>query len=310
MQVESQSTRFQVSTFLYRSQSDMTIPSISQQARRLNTAEIEQFHELGFVKSLPLLDENGIKTLQADFMKMVESTPKEVDIYRVNNWHKANRWFYELTRTPAILDYVEDLLGPDFFHWGGSFFIKFPHDETVVPWHQDAKYWPLEPRTTVTVWLAVFDSDTDNGCMRVIPGSHRWGDLHHNDLAEAKNWEKQDTHQNSSAAEKSNYVLWQKVDSKAFDEETAVDLTMQAGELSLHDDDLIHGSPGNKSDRLRAGITLRYSPTNVKCDLSVWPNFEAYPSRGVDQFQHNPVGQVPNQHGYPLIFNQNSSEFE
>lgn len=284
----------------------MTTPTISKQARHLKAGEIEQFHELGYVKNLPLLDEAGVGALQTDFMNMVQATPEDVDIYRVNNWHKANHWFYELTQLPAILDYVEDLLGPNFFQWGGGFFLKFPHDETVVPWHQDAKYWPLEPRTTVTVWLAVFNSDTDNGCMRVIPRSHRWGDLHHNDLVGAKDWHSQDDGNEQGR----NYVLWQKVDPSEFDEKTAVNLTMKAGEISLHDDDLIHGSPGNTSDRMRAGITLRYSPTNVKCDLNVWPNFEAYPSRGVDSHQHNPIGKIPSNNGYPVIFNQKSTEFE
>ena len=281
----------------------MSVPSISQQARRLTAEETEQFHERGFVKNLPLLDEAGVQALQDGFMRMVGAPPKDVDIYRVNNWHKANHWFYELTQMPAILDYVEDILGPDFFQWGGGFFIKFPHDEKMVPWHQDAKYWPLEPRTTVTVWLAVFDVDVDNGCMRVIPGSHRWGDLRHNDLAGAKDWK-------SGDQQDSKYVLWQTVDPSEFDEGDAVDLMMKAGEISLHDDDLIHGSLGNTSDRMRAGITIRYSPTNVKCDLNVWSSFEAYPCRGVDGFQHNPVGRIPSKNGYPVVFNQKSTEFE
>ena len=79
-------------------------------------------------------------------MEIVDAVPEGVDIYRTNNWHKASRWFYELSQTPAILDYVEDVIGPEFNQWGGGFFIKFPHDETEVPFHQDASYWP--PRST------------------------------------------------------------------------------------------------------------------------------------------------------------------
>ena len=279
--------------------------AVTGQARRLTQPEIEQFHEIGYVKDLPLLDDSGSEQLQREFMQMIDSVPDSVDIYRVNNWHKANRWFYELGRIPAVLDYVEDLLGPDFFQWGGAFFIKFPHDESMVPWHQDARYWPLEPRDTVTVWLAVFDSDIENGCMRVVPGSHRWGDLEHSEI-EKVNW-------NTASPEemrKSKYVLWQQVDLDSFEPADAVDIDLKAGEISLHDDDLIHGSSGNPSSRMRAGITLRYSPSTVKCDLSVWPNFEAYPVRGSDRFEHNPVGKAPTANSHPVAFNQNSSEFE
>ncbi len=281
---------------------DLTTPTT---ARHLTATEVDQFHTQGYIKNLPLLDPQSTKTLQKQFMEFVDMVPDTVDIYRVNNWHKANRWFYELGRTPAILDYVEDLLGPNFNQWAGGFFIKFPHDESTVPWHQDARYWPLEPRDTVTVWLAVFDTDRDNGCMRVVPGSHRWGDLEHREIADSPRWEEV----SEAEARKNKYVLWQEVDPDSFTEDQAADIDLKAGEISLHDDDLIHGSTGNPSDRMRAGITFRYSPTKVKCDLSVWPTFEVYPARGVDHFQHNPVGKPPTQNGYPTTFNQKSDEF-
>jgi len=284
----------------------MSVLTTCRDVRRLTSADIEQFHDHGFIKNLPLLNPAGVELLQTKFMELLNMVPPEVDIYRTNNWHKANRWFYELTRLPAILDYVEDLLGADFNLWGGGFFVKFPHDEATVPWHQDAKYWPLEPRTTVTVWLAVFDADAENGCMRVVPTSHRWGDLHHEDISEAKDWYKD----GAGEARDSKYVLWQSVDANAFKEADAVDIDMKAGEISLHDDDLIHGSPGNPSDRMRAGITMRFCPMDVKCDLSVWPNFEVYRARGMDRFHLNPVGKVPSQNAYPTSFNQKSTEFE
>ena len=273
--------------------------------RRLSQDEVEKYNESGYLKDLPVFDDHSIKELQDQFMHMVDHVPDTVDIYRVNNWHKANRWFYELSQTSAILDYVEDLIGPDFNLWGGGFFIKFPHDKTVVPWHQDARYWPLEPRVTVTAWLAMFDTDCENGCMRVVPGSHRWGDLNHHDLPDSPDWNKEIPEK----AHQSKYVLWQQVDPDSFSESQAVDLSLRAGQMSLHDDDLIHGSGGNESERLRAGITFRYSPTNVKCDLSVWPNFEVYPTRGNDRFEHNPIGKVPTQNSYPVQFNQHSNVF-
>ena len=53
-------------------------------------------------------------------------------------WHKASKKFYDLAHTPAILDYVEDLLGPNFFLWGGQFFYKAAKSKGIVPWHQDS----------------------------------------------------------------------------------------------------------------------------------------------------------------------------
>ena len=169
-----------------------------------------------------------------------------------------------------------------------------------------ASYWPLEPRVNVTAWLAVFDTDAENGCMRIVPGSHRAGALAHDHLPDVAQWSKMPKEEQT----KSKFVLWQQVDPESFSEDQIVDLDLQAGEMSLHDDDLIHGSQANNStDRIRAGITFRYVPTEVKCDLRVWPNFEVYPCRGVDEFQHNPVGKIPKENAYPTAFNQLSSEF-
>ena len=281
--------------------------AISGCARRLSEAERKQYAERGYIKNLPVLDQEGVADLQCRFMDLINQVPDTVDIYRVNNWHKANRWFYELSQMPAILDYVEDILGPNFNQWGGSFFLKHPQDGTVVPFHQDASYWPLQPRVNVTVWLAVFDTDAENGCMRIVPGSHRGGALVHDDLPDMAKWSTSAKEEQS----KSKFVLWQQVDPETFTDDQIVDLDLQAGEISLHDDDLIHGSDANNSaDRIRAGITLRYVPTQVKCDLGVWPSFEVYPCRGIDEYEHNPIGTIPKGNAYPTLFNQSSSEFD
>ena len=69
---------------------------------------------------------------------------------------------------PEILNYVEDILGPDFVLWGGQFFLKEPNDGSIVPWHQDIQYWPLKPAKAVTVWLALYDTNEENGAMKIV----------------------------------------------------------------------------------------------------------------------------------------------
>lgn len=148
---------------------------------------------------------------------------------------------------------------------------------STVGWHQDAYYWPLDPQESLTVWLAFDDSTKENGAMQVIPGSHRAGLLKHNRSQETQS------------------VLTLECERGQFREDSAVSVTLRAGEVSIHDDMLVHGSPPNPSDRRRAGLTIRYSRTNVKCDLSVNPHFKAYHCRGVDRYHHNPEGRIPTQ---------------
>ena len=118
---------------------------IHSEIRRLSEAEKQQFADWGYIKNLPLFANAAVPTLQARYQELAARMPEDINISKVNNWHKASRWFHDLCRTPAILDYVEDLLGPNFFQWGGQFFVKYPGDGGIVPWHQDAQYWPLSP---------------------------------------------------------------------------------------------------------------------------------------------------------------------
>jgi hypothetical protein len=264
--------------------------AIDPRARRLNAAEKAQFERDGYVKGLPVFAAEAVPALQRGFAELAARLPPGLHVSRVNNWHKASRWFHDLCRTPAILDVVEDLLGPDFFQWGGQFFVKYPGDGTAVPWHQDAQYWPLRPPRTVTVWLAIHDADAGNAAMQVVRGSHREGTFFHR----------------HNGAE--HLVLNQEVDAAAIDPARVVTLDLKAGEISLHDDGLLHGSGPNRSDRSRCGLTMRFCPTEVRCDLSVWPGFEAYLARGVDHHRHNPEGVVPDFEGFPTRKFQHSSE--
>ena len=259
--------------------------------RRLTEAQVEQYQRCGYIKNLSVIDASEISTLQASFEKLAARLPDGTDINQVNMWHKCSRTFYDLSRHPAILDYVEDLIGPDFFQWAGQFFVKYPGDGSEVPWHQDAQYWPLSPQQTVSVWLAVYDTDTNNAAMQVVSGSHRRGQFVH--------------HTNNNP----HLVLDQEADISNCQPEDIVTIDLKAGEISLHDSGLLHGSGPNQSQRMRCGMTMRFAPTCVQADLSQWPTFEAYMARGIDRLHLNPHGPVPTGEEFPVRKFQHSSEF-
>ena len=162
---------------------------------------------------------------------------------------KGNRVFLEIAHHAAVLDAVEQLIGPDIILWGCQVFCKPGGDGMEVPWHQDGQYWPIRPLATCTVWIAVDASTTENGCLRVIPGSH-----HRHQLR---------SHHRSS---RNDVVLDQELDADAFDEAAAWDVELQPGQMSLHDVYLIHGSHANSSPRRRAGLALRYMPATSHFD--------------------------------------------
>ena len=267
---------------------------ISDNVRRLTNKEKQQYSEQGYVKNLPVFSNNGALELQELFEELSSRLPSEVDINKTNMWHKASKKFHDLCRTPEILDYVEDILGPNFVQWGGQFFHKEPKSGSVVPWHQDAQYWPLKPANAVTVWLAVYDTDKENGAMKVVSGSHKKGSngfKHHTNNA-------------------SHLVLDQEVSEDQIDQDNIVYMDLKAGEISLHNDALLHGSDPNNSDRRRCGITMRFSPTNVKGDLNEWPFFETQLARGIDSFKLNPIAQIPRGEATPIKRFCYSKDFE
>ncbi|MDB4698695.1 phytanoyl-CoA dioxygenase family protein [Candidatus Latescibacteria bacterium] len=264
---------------------------ISTTARRLTPADIKQFDEAGYLQALPVFDQAAAPQLQKRLQELEAQMPDDVPISSVNMWHKANRWIYDLARTPAILDYVEDLIGPDFFQWGGGFFVKYPGEGNLVPWHQDSQYWPLAPRKTVTASLAFYDGTKDNGAMQVLSGSHRSGHIPHHDVTGKE------------------YMLGQEIDADKVDLSQAVTLELKTGEISLHDEALAHGSGPNRADTPRAVLTMRFSPTEVKADLDVWATFESSMARGVDRYQHNPEAKIPTADTCPVRSFQLSAEF-
>ena len=246
-------------------------------SRILSADQIDRFGTDGILLPLgPAYDRDEIDSIRigiSDLMELLEpgETTKEI-----REWHESSRFLFDICMNEKILDYVEDLIGPDFFLWASNFFIKEPRTVETVAWHQDAFYWPMEPAESVTVWLAIDDVDESNGAMVVIPGTHQRGMVDHERLDE-----------------NSDSVLGLGIDPANLNDSRGVSVNLPAGWFSIHDDKLVHGSPANSSDRRRAGFTIRYSPSRVKNDMSVNSNFLAYLCRGQDKYHHNPEGQIP-----------------
>ena len=246
--------------------------------KRLSDEQRKFYESNGYILGLPeVLAPQQVRELNEGTDELMKLLRPGEDSKEIREWHESSRFLYDICTNNTILDYVEDILGPNFYLWGSNFFIKPARSSSTVGWHQDTYYWPLEPKISATVWLALENVDEENAAMRVIPGSHKVGLLKH------------------SRSSDTDSVLTLECEGGQFREDLAVSFNLKAGGISIHDDKLVHGSPANRSDRSRAGLTIRYSSTIVKCDLSVNPYFKSYLCRGVDEYKHNPVGAVPTQ---------------
>lgn len=210
---------------------------------------VEGFNEAGFVKGVRIFDAGEADELRGYFDALLARVAAAGgDSYSISSAHLSYGRVYDLLTNPRIVGAVSDLLGENVIGWGSHFFCKMPHDGKTVAWHQDASYWPLSRSKTVTVWLAIDDADTENACMRFISGSHWKGHLSYR----------------PSSPEEHNVLNQTVEDVEQYGEEVADEL--EAGEISIHSDLLLHGSEANGSERRRCGLTLRYCTPDVRAE--------------------------------------------
>jgi non-haem Fe2+, alpha-ketoglutarate-dependent halogenase len=160
----------------------------------------------------------------------------------VRQMHLHFPWAYELAVHPRVLDAVEDLLGPNLLVWATELFTKHPHDDAVsIAWHQDRPYMGFEAGATLSAWIALADSVPANGCMQAIPDPGRHETLRAEPVGAGSAGK---PYRRSTAVE--------------VDQSRAVNVVLRAGEMSLHDIDIVHGSGPNRSDEKRIGFVVRY----------------------------------------------------
>jgi ectoine hydroxylase-related dioxygenase (phytanoyl-CoA dioxygenase family) len=213
----------------------------------LSKTQVAQYHEAGYVVPDFRLRQDQLAEIKAAHDRLLARKPEYRDYCPAILEHDL--WFLNVARDPEILDMVGQVLGPDFALWNSSFFAKPARNGRRTPWHQDGEYWPIRPVATCTVWIAIDAATVENGCLRLIPGSHKAREL----LA----------HETNPSPE---VTLSQELPGSAFDESRAVDLVLEPGQMSLHDVFMVHGSEANVSAHPRRGMTLRFMPTTSVFD--------------------------------------------
>ena len=171
----------------------------------------------------------------------------------------------EFLLSDEALDLVEPFIGPNIALWSSHFISKDPYTGRATPWHEDSAFWQGRLSSydkIVTIWLALDPTDRENGCMRVIPGTHRNGFSEYEAVDAARHtFDRQ---------------------AKKVDESQAVYFELAAGECSLHDSRIMHGASANTSPRRRCGYTMRYFATDAKVDPERNAGHKIWLARGRD----------------------------
>lgn len=215
--------------------------------KRLSDEQVSTYRQKGFHFPLRVLSAEEARGYRDRLEAHERATGAPIAGNMRHKVHLLFTWANQLARHPAILDAVEDVIGPDILCWSTSFFIKEAHSTSFVSWHQDATYWGLSTDDVITAWVAFADAPVESGAMKFWPGSHLRNQLEHRDTFDKDN-------------------LLSRGQEIAVDvpEGEGVDVALKAGEMSLHHVLLAHASGPNTTGDRRIGLAIRYIPPHVR----------------------------------------------
>ncbi len=236
--------------------------------KRLAKHQVEQYHRDGYVAPIPVLSVEEVHRFLAAYEELETALGGKPKATELGQLCFNFRWAWDLVRHKAVLDAVEDVLGPNIICWADSVFPKQARDPGFITFHQDGTYWGLSSTQVTTAWIALTESTPENGCMRVVPGTHTDQIQPH-----------KETWADDNLLSRGQEI---QVD---VDERDVVDIVLQPGEMSLHHVQIIHGSNANDSDHKRIGYAPRYVTPEVR-QVQIEGRQPAVLARGRDDYHH------------------------
>lgn len=202
--------------------------------------------------------------------------PSEVHLA---GFHYKHRWAYDLATHESIIGPISEILGPNVYLWAMNFWYKEPRNEKYIPWHQDYHYWPMEPAINATAWVTLGFSLEENGCLKVIPGTHTTYIEHVATDAQASRFD-------------------HKLDEKQYDVSKAISMEMSPGQICFFNERTVHGSAPNLSNIPRVAFSLRFTIPEVRFAQETkekHKDIRMFLVRGEDRFRYNEdlLGTVP-----------------
>ena len=235
---------------------DVNHPATDLDQFRLSEDQVHAFHEQGYLSGIRLFDEAAIDQLKDELSELVipnheghqlwheyhsneSGDPDRILFHALGAW-RIRPGFHDTLWNAALLVPASQLLQGAVRFWHDQLFCKPARHGGNVSWHQDYSYWTrTSPLAHLTCWIGLDDATEANGCLRYLPGSHRWdllpvtglaGDMDAiRDVVTEEQW---DAFQNP------------------------VSIELKAGEATFHHPLLVHGSTVNRTDSPRRAVVI------------------------------------------------------
>ena len=239
----------------------------------LTAEQLNNYKNKGYISPVNALSSSEAKEIRDEIEKIEKKWPGALEGINRNYIHLLSPVFNKVCLNKNILDAVESIIGKNILICGTTLFIKNPNEKGFVSFHQDAKYIGLEPHNWVTVWLAVTDANEHNGCMRMLPGSHKEDLKYHEQKFDENNLLTRGQTIQNIPIDKTDPVI------------------LEAGQVSLHHPLIVHGSGLNQSKDRRIGFVIQsYIGTNVK---QVIGKMFVQKARGEDKDKYHEYSRIP-----------------
>lgn len=231
----------------------------------LDSEQISHFNREGFLVVRNAIDPTLLKPINKPVNALVSSGPnpefRRLDVHRDDRtvlvWMKDIH--YQIPSLATLLHHkslgsmaaqllnesVEVRLLLD------ALFYKSGQNGGAVGWHQDYSYWQhVEPVCSIAAWIALTDSCEENGCLKVIPGSHKWGLM-------PGNW-------TNAFSEDPDELLKHPQVKAEQGEVQPQSIELKVGDVSFHHSLTMHGSYANRTQQERIGYTVQYIPSSAR----------------------------------------------
>ncbi|MGI9524402.1 MAG: phytanoyl-CoA dioxygenase family protein [Hyphomicrobiaceae bacterium] len=204
---------------------------------------VESYAHDGFVFPISVISEEEAEALRADLEAAEEELADSPDRLALLRSYPDRLLpsFDQLVRNTVLIQHASQILGSDLMVWSAGLFIKEPHSQKIVSWHQDLMYWGLDDAEETTCWVALSPATKESGCMMFVPGSHKRRLVPHID----------------TFAENNLLSRGQEIAVKVDDSE-GVAVELEPGEASMHHGHLFHASGPNTTRDRRIGTAIRY----------------------------------------------------
>ena len=220
----------------------------------LTSQQIETYRKDGFIQLNDVITGPELAAMQEAVATAVKSESETEDPNRTKSSYeqifiqKVNLWTRHESVKPFILsqrfaNIAAKLMGSPARIWHDQALFKEPHTGAKTPWHQDTPYWPHEPkREQTTIWIALRDVNTTNGCMSFLPGTHKLLDIEPVNLG--------DPQELYAVAPQTKGIK-------------SVTCELKAGSCTFHNGMTFHYAGPNRSDGMREAQAIIYMPEDT-----------------------------------------------